>query len=202
MKRPRTEPQIRNTETKARIKRALIELIDEKGLDALTVSDIARRAGINRGTFYLHYVDKFDLLEQLENEAIQGLSAIVLRDDRSCDASTQADLFPYETLVAALDYVASELDFVSAISSKNGDLQFSAKVRGVIESLFEQGLKRTGRHVEDSSVFPRVYAREVAISHALAIISLWFRRGCKDPSDQVARMIRDSTHLAPEAFVS
>jgi len=46
--------------TKAAIREALVALIEEKGFDALTVKDIATRANINRGTFYLHYKDKFD----------------------------------------------------------------------------------------------------------------------------------------------
>ena len=45
------EREARTAQTKARIKEALVGLIAEKGFDALTVSDVTRRAGINRGTF-------------------------------------------------------------------------------------------------------------------------------------------------------
>ncbi len=40
--------------TKTAIREALVALIEEKGFDAILVSDIAERANINRGTFYLH----------------------------------------------------------------------------------------------------------------------------------------------------
>lgn len=52
--------------------------MDEKGFQALTVSGITRMAHINRSTFYLHYMDKFELLEKLEDEFIENLHHILL----------------------------------------------------------------------------------------------------------------------------
>lgn len=43
--------------------RALVELILERGFDAITVSEIAERADVGRSTFYAHYADKEDLLQ-------------------------------------------------------------------------------------------------------------------------------------------
>ncbi|WJH35797.1 TetR/AcrR family transcriptional regulator [Paenibacillus sp. CC-CFT747] len=53
------------------IKDALLSLIDEKGFDQTSVRDITGRAQINRATFYLHYQDKYDLLEKLVDERLQ-----------------------------------------------------------------------------------------------------------------------------------
>ena len=48
--------------TKQLIKQSLIELMHEKPFKDITVKDITERADLNRGTFYLHYVDIYDLL--------------------------------------------------------------------------------------------------------------------------------------------
>ncbi|MED3564371.1 TetR/AcrR family transcriptional regulator, partial [Bacillus xiapuensis] len=48
--------------TKELLRNTLIDLIEEKGFDAISVRDITLKAGLNRGTFYLHYRDKYDLL--------------------------------------------------------------------------------------------------------------------------------------------
>ena len=52
------------------IREAFFSLLAEVGFAKMTVADICRRADINRGTFYLHYEDKFALLDALIDEAL------------------------------------------------------------------------------------------------------------------------------------
>ena len=42
---------------------AFVGLLAEKDFERITMNEIAERADVNRGTVYLHYVDKFDLLD-------------------------------------------------------------------------------------------------------------------------------------------
>ena len=65
----------RNAQTQQLIKEAFIHLINEKGFNSLTVSDITREAGVSRGTFYVHYTDKFELLTKIEDELIDNIAA-------------------------------------------------------------------------------------------------------------------------------
>jgi AcrR family transcriptional regulator len=55
---------LRVRRTRKLLQQALIEGTMEKGFAALTVRDITARAMVNRSTFYRHYLDKYDLLEQ------------------------------------------------------------------------------------------------------------------------------------------
>ena len=52
------------------IREAFFALLAEVGFAKMTVADICRSADINRGTFYLHYEDKFALLDALIDEAL------------------------------------------------------------------------------------------------------------------------------------
>ena len=52
------------------IREAFCALLAEVGFAKMTVADICRRADIHRGTFYLHYEDKFALLDVLIDEAL------------------------------------------------------------------------------------------------------------------------------------
>lgn len=54
--------------TKKLLENALAELLSEKPLKSITVREIAERADINRGTFYLHYKDVYDMAEKIQNE--------------------------------------------------------------------------------------------------------------------------------------
>lgn len=60
--------QNRQTATKQHIREALIQLLLEEKFETISVSKLCQRAGINRGTFYLHYLDKFDLIETLKKK--------------------------------------------------------------------------------------------------------------------------------------
>ncbi|REK76743.1 TetR/AcrR family transcriptional regulator [Paenibacillus paeoniae] len=50
--------------TREAIVKAFLELFAEKELEHITINDIADKANVNRGTVYLHYSDKYDLLDK------------------------------------------------------------------------------------------------------------------------------------------
>ena len=55
------------------IKQAFGELLNEKPLSKITVTDIVERADISRGTFYAHYLDVYDLYAAIQNNMIETL---------------------------------------------------------------------------------------------------------------------------------
>lgn len=192
----------RTTQTRARIKAALVDAISEKGFDALTVSDLTRRAGINRGTFYLHFIDKYDLLEQLEDEFIARIETALLANRAETDAPSEPlDMFPYATVLEALSLVRSDFAFVSAISGPGGDPDFSGKLKRVIESILDLGLRRSGARVASRPDIPAAYARELVLGHVLTIIEVWLSRGGAETPEQVARMICAAKDLSPAMLV-
>ncbi|WNQ12863.1 TetR/AcrR family transcriptional regulator [Paenibacillus aurantius] len=62
--------------TQEALKKAIIELMSEKEFDDITIQDISDRANVSRGTIYLHYQDKFDLLDRLIAEHIKEMRDI------------------------------------------------------------------------------------------------------------------------------
>lgn len=55
------DPRVKRT--RQLLERAFLEVAAEKGFQAVSVQDIAERAGVNRATFYAHFTDKYDLLD-------------------------------------------------------------------------------------------------------------------------------------------
>jgi AcrR family transcriptional regulator len=76
----KSRPDRRVQRTKQALRKALLELIKEKGYDSLSVEEITKRANLGRATFYLHYKDKEDLLidefSELANERVRSLAEI------------------------------------------------------------------------------------------------------------------------------
>lgn len=61
--------------SKESIKKALITLLEQKkDISEITVSEIVELAGVNRGTFYNHYNNIMDVVEELENSLLDGLT--------------------------------------------------------------------------------------------------------------------------------
>ena len=64
--------------TKKLLRQALTRLMQQKDFQSITVTDVVREADINRGTFYAHYRDVYDLRDKIETDD-RGFP----RDDRS-----------------------------------------------------------------------------------------------------------------------
>ena len=68
----------RNAQRSIRLlKEAFMELLAEKPYESITVSDVARKADLNRGTFYAHYASVHDLLMQMEDEMLAEINEVL-----------------------------------------------------------------------------------------------------------------------------
>ena len=67
--------------TRRQLKECLTRLLKEKKIQDITVRELAEMADINRGTFYLHYKDVFDLLEKTESELLDNFNQLVMKHD-------------------------------------------------------------------------------------------------------------------------
>ena len=63
------DPRIKRT--RSLLEQAFMEVVAEKGFQAVTVQDITERAGVNRATFYAHFPDKFELLDHTVRQSFR-----------------------------------------------------------------------------------------------------------------------------------
>ncbi|MBT1171775.1 TetR/AcrR family transcriptional regulator C-terminal domain-containing protein [Bifidobacterium sp. MA2] len=195
----------RNTRTEAKIKAAFTTLVQSKGFDAMTVSDLARTAGINRGTFYMHYLDKFDLRQQLIDDTIEELTTILIdnadpegRITSSATGRAICDAFQAESISAALRYVRDDYAFFNAVSRSGNDMQLYDKLKKVLKQLIVAQAKRFGADPQASyNGIPADYAMEILVSAVSSIIWLWIRRGCKETPEEICRIIEINKTTAP-----
>jgi AcrR family transcriptional regulator len=108
----------RITKSQEAIKKALIELMSEKGFDNITIQDIADRANVNRGTIYLHYLDKFDLLDKIMEEHINNMRNF-------CESATEMDFI--ESTAHCMEYFESNFLFFSTMLASEGATYFRSR---------------------------------------------------------------------------
>ena len=188
--------QKRKTQTKAIIKHIFTQLLIEKGFNSLTVSDITRRANINRGTFYLHYIDKYDLLEQLENEIISELTNILLKDSEDT-LNNPLELIPYSSILNALYYVKEDFEFIMALIGNRGDSDFIEKFKDIIKKLIESRVNKSNSLSLSMKGIPNDYANEILLSSIISVILLWIRKGGVESPEDIAKIISQAKEIAP-----
>lgn len=190
----------RKTETKKLIKEAFTKLLSEKGFNNLTVSDITRKAGINRGTFYLHYTDKYDLLEKLENDYINDLKEILLNNPDT-KLSNFDEIFPYNTLVEVLIYTKNDYEFVASLASENGDPRLNEKFKMILTSLLKSRINIIEKTKSSKLGIPSEYIYEILVCVPMAIILMWIKNGCVESPSKIAKIISATCDYAPSDFI-
>ncbi len=61
--------------TKSTIETTFLNLLEEKDIGNITVTEICQRADINRATFYRYYIDIYDLLKKIQDSFIDEIKA-------------------------------------------------------------------------------------------------------------------------------
>ncbi len=174
--------------TKAAIREALVSLVEEKSFDVLSVSDITRRADINRGTFYLHYQDKFDLLEQTETEIIQNIQGLISQTDSLSLANFHLTQQPLPVMVKMFEYFKENASLVRAILGIKGDIAFQIQLRKAIE----MNLSKVGFFVGINSqnfLLPSEYIITYVIAAHLGVVQMWLRKGCVETPEEMALIL-------------
>ncbi|MDT2751195.1 MULTISPECIES: TetR/AcrR family transcriptional regulator [Enterococcus] len=187
----------RNTQTKEKIKKSFIQLINEKGFESMTVSDIAKQSQINRGTFYLHYVDKYDLMEKLEMEAIYDLKQILLLDTNPKNLEDPIQLIPYESILHALIYIKNDFEFIQALASEGGDPHFMQMVKDILNELVLSKLDKSKSLQFSRKNLPDDYAKEILLSSIVGVVNLWIKKGGEETPEQIATIITKAKEISP-----
>ena len=117
----------RALKTKKVLQDALAELLSKKVLRKITVQEVANLAGVNRVTFYKHYMDIYDLYEQMEKEILVDLGMLIL----DYQDKTKPDFCS-----ALIDYIQSNSKVFKMIFSPYNTGELRDKFCNMVEGLF------------------------------------------------------------------
>lgn len=126
-------------QTNKMIKQNFIDLMSQKQVNKITVNDICEICQINRSTFYRHFVDKYEVLDQIEQEFINLLFGIPKNEINQ--SNTIDDLADKLTVYVAklLDVIQENQSLLSIILSENGDPNF----QNVLKEMLSKRIKES-----------------------------------------------------------
>lgn len=119
------ETDLRVIKTKESIEQAFLALLAKKPLQKISIVELAREARINKGTFYLHYTDIFDLYQKtIRRQMEAGFEGADYFGDffddpkRFCDQLTKS----FSSNLAVLDVLGKEESGASTLMNQTLDL--------------------------------------------------------------------------------
>jgi AcrR family transcriptional regulator len=179
---------LRILKTRKAIKDAFLNLIQTKGYERITVQDIADEAVINRNTFYLHYVDKPDLMEKLRQESMDKLNVCINlgMKDKGIRA-TEKEMFIL-CLSEIFKAIEANIVFFRTMLSQNGQPNFSTHLKEAIKDFFLSGI---GGQTYNQKF---KIGLEYMISGLVAVICMWI----SDPEHLIVEEVID--HLSEIHF--
>ncbi|MBT2214525.1 TetR/AcrR family transcriptional regulator C-terminal domain-containing protein [Virgibacillus dakarensis] len=161
------------------LKESIMKLLEEKQISAITVKEICELADINRSTFYAHYADQFDLLEQIEEELIEDMSMYLStynfeKDDEALQMTEKL-----------IEYFASKQDECQTLLNENSDSSFQKKVMVVAHRFIMKNSMEVKHLDKDISE----YLSSFIISGSIQVLKVWLNNGMDKPPKEMAELI-------------
>lgn len=160
----------RRTEyTKAVIRHAFLQLLKEKTIEEITVTEICRLADINRATFYRHYENQYDLLSYLEEKMLDDIKKSVYECGADIDKLTEMILCKFY----------EQREIWTLLLGKHANLGFQTKIYNFFDEHFAK---------EDKSKESELKYRFLLYGYS-GIIDSWAKNGMKIPPKEIANDI-------------
>ncbi|MFN7253383.1 MAG: TetR/AcrR family transcriptional regulator [Anaerobacillus sp.] len=190
---------LRVIRTKESIKNALIELIEERGFEAITVKDITTKAKINRGTFYSHYQDKYDLMTKCEEELVKEMENKIIKNIPIVIADLETNspnTLPFTILIPFFEFINQNRGLMKALLGPKGDLSFQTKLKVfMLKALFDNN--KNSIFKQDNLLVPPEYLISYIASAHIGVIQEWLNSDRGESPQEIARIISTMTINGP-----
>ena len=166
--------------TRRQLRECLITLLKEKKVQDITVRELTDMADLNRGTFYLHYKDVFDLLEKTEAELQEDFNQLVCKHD-AVDLKQRPSVIFNEIYSLVYD----NADLIEILLGENGDLNFVNRLKQLIrEKCLKDWMEvfRSGNAAAFHAFFSFI------VSGCIGLVQYWLQTGLKETPEQMAKL--------------
>ncbi len=173
--------------TALRMDEALIALLLEKNFEFITVKDICIRSGVNRSTFYLHYENMSDLLDETVLMINRRFKDSITADSVDIDGAPKDELFfmTDKYLLPWLYFVKENRRIYKAVHTRQDVFGVEHAYRGFFDGLFSPILSRYGVPKERHAYIMEFYRHGIT-----AIVMRWGENECAESPKAIVDIIR------------
>lgn len=161
----------RVSRTKELLENALLDLMEEKEYNKITVQEIAKRSTLNRATFYLHYYDKEELLQTYLDDALEVLEESVRIPDAEFKYLSNE---PHPVFIRMFEQMMKHGRFYKIMLADNKIPSFSSQVIKIIERFVRSASEYLEKDGNEKNV-PNEIAVAYISSAYLGVIIWWLK---------------------------
>ena len=164
---------------------ALLSLLEKKDIEFITVTEITKKAGVNRSTFYLHYDNVSELLEEtVENISREFVGSF---DKIPTEITSQNDAFLLtdENLASYLNFCKKHKRVLKLVHKKPHLFKNDAAYRKMYQRFFYPAISQFVRQENQ-----RVYMLEYFTQGVVGIIHKWIELDCVTETEEIIDIIR------------
>lgn len=173
MNRP-MDPRV--TRTRRLLMDALTELIGEKGVEPITIRDIVREAEVNRSTFYLHFQDKQDILDQMQDNILNELAESLIYPTYTYEMA----LHDYEHSNKPIQSLYMMLEHIHKNASIYKKMLTEGKFRERVTLVIKTEAFRSNHNFWEATF---------ASNGIVGIIHYWLKDGMKESIEEMSLML-------------
>jgi len=170
--------------TKLLIRKAFTHLLKQKPIQSISIKELCELAGINRGTFYTHYTDIYDLRSQMEEEMLQDFEKAL--EPLFCNEQEQ--LTPVKITAGVFQCLKENSDLCTVTLGDYGDKAFALKL---INMGREKCVASYSGYFKNASAKEIEYFYAFASAGCIGLLQKWLEEGMVTPAQQVAEMAED-----------
>jgi AcrR family transcriptional regulator len=176
MDNQQTDRRVRKTRDKLR--QILIEMLRKRDLKDISVLELTAQADVNRGTFYLHYKDIYDLYEQIETDIIQDFVNLITAEDLTATGIRE------HLLLSAFRFLEANVTVIDVILHVD-ETKFLDRMLTVIKPQSDAEWRQFFP-LGDPQLFEYYYT--FITSACIGLFRQWFYQGRRESPDFMAQL--------------
>ena len=178
---------LRTKRTRKMILEAFINLVEEKGYEHVTVSDIANQAMINRATFYAHFKDKQDVYDYIFKEAVAQFMIVLA--PVQLGRTNQLQLHAIEQIITHIfEKIQENRVFFKTVLNAHGNEQLRKQISQILRSTYANIFEQVEIREKDFIV-PIDFIIEYMSSTFMASLHWWINQEISFSPKQMAQLI-------------
>lgn len=174
--------------TKQIIKDCFFELLAEKDINKITVSELCNKADINRATFYRYYIDIYDLLEKIQYDFINELKEL----------SSEKDYTVFTFSKEMLQVFLNNKDLLNIIFKTKNHIYFLSEF---LDIAYEKCKNKWSKEIVSLDEKNIEFAATFIFNGAIGVINYWVQNDFNDSIEYIAKTIEELSYNGIKSYL-